>query len=124
MVQCNSNDVLEIKRLSKIQSMEVEWLWYPYIPLGKLTIIQGDPGSGKTMLILYLASLLSSGSPLPNEDNSIVREPTTVIYQTSKDGYEDTIKPRLEMFPNTNFDNIVFINEDKCSLNVLDERIE
>ena len=35
---------LEIVRLSEIQSKEVEWLWYPYIPSGKLTIIQGDPG--------------------------------------------------------------------------------
>ena len=39
---------LEIVRLSEIQSKEVEWLWYPYIPSGKLTIIQGDPGCGKT----------------------------------------------------------------------------
>ena len=124
MTRSNSNDVLEIKKLSEIQSTKVEWLWYPYIPLGKLTIIQGDPGSGKTMLILYLASLISSGSPLPNEDSNVSHEPTTVIYQTSEDGYEDTIKPRLEMFPSTNFDNIVFINEDKYPLNMLDERIE
>ena len=73
---------LEIVRLSEIQSKEVKWLWYPYIPSGKLTIIQGDPGCGKTMLILYLASLLSSGSPLPSEDSSVKREPCTVIYYT------------------------------------------
>ena len=83
---------LEIVRLSEIQSKEVEWLWYPYIPLGKLTIIQGDPGCGKTMLILYIASLLSNGSPLPNDDKSVFRKPCTIIYQTSEDGYEDTIK--------------------------------
>ena len=41
---------LEITRLSEVQSTDVEWLWYPYIPFGKLTIIQGDPGSGKTRL--------------------------------------------------------------------------
>lgn len=115
---------LEITRLSEIQSTEVEWLWYPYIPLGKLTIIQGDPGSGKTMLILYLTSLLSSGSPLPSDNSVIKREPITIIYQTSEDGYEDTIKPRLEHFPNTNFDNIVFINENDYSLTMLDKRIE
>lgn len=115
---------LEITRLSKIQTTEVEWLWYPYIPFGKLTIIQGDPGSGKTMLILYLASLLSTGSPLPTEDKNIKHGPLNVIYQTSEDGYDDTIKPRLEKFKNVDFDRIVFINEDKCSLNMLDERIE
>ena len=115
---------LEIKRLSEIQSIEVEWLWYPYIPLGKLTIIQGDPGSGKTMLILYLASLLSTGLPFPGEDENICHEPSTVIYQTSEDGYDDTIKPRLENFRHVDFNHIVFIQEDKCSLTMLDERIE
>ena len=105
---------LEITRLSEIQSTEVEWLWYPYIPLGKLTIIQGDPGSGKTMLILYIASLLSTGSPLPTQTNNIISEPMTIIYQTSEDGYDDTIKPRLEKFKQVDFNHIVFIKEDKC----------
>lgn len=115
---------LEITRLSEIQSTEVEWLWYPYIPLGKLTIIQGDPGSGKTMLILYIVSLLSTGSPLPTQTNNIISEPMTIIYQTSEDGYDDTIKPRLEKFKRVDFNRIVFIKEDKCSLTMLDERIE
>ena len=115
---------LEITRLSEIQSVDVEWLWYPYIPLGKLTIIQGDPGSGKTMLILYLASLLSTGSPLPTQADNIINKPMTVIYQTSEDGYDDTIKPRLEKFKHVDFNRIVFIKEDKCSLTMLDERIE
>lgn len=115
---------LEITRLSEIQSTDVEWLWYPYLPFGKLTIIQGDPGSGKTMPVLYLASLLSTGSPLPTEDKNIKHDPMTVIYQTSEDGHEDTIKPRLEKFDNVDFNNIVFIKEDRCSLTMLDERIE
>ena len=103
---------LEIVRLSEIQSKEVKWLWYPYIPSGKLTIIQGDPGCGKTMLILYLASLLSSGYPLPSEHSSVNRENCTVIYQTSEDGYDDTIKPRLERFTKADLNRIVFIKED------------
>lgn len=115
---------LEIIRLSQVQSKEVEWLWYPYIPLGKLTIIEGDPGSGKTMFILYLASLLSTGSPLPNEYCNTIHEPYTVIYQTSEDGYDDTIKPRLERFDKTDFNKIVFINEDVQSLTMSDNRIE
>ncbi len=116
---------LEITRLSEIQSVDVEWLWYPYIPLGKLTIIQGEPGSGKTMLILYLASLLSTGYPLPTQADNIINKPMTVIYQTSEDGYDDTIKkPRLEKFKHVDFNRIVFIKEDKCSLTMLDERIE
>ena len=123
-MELSNMEKLEITRLSEIQSTEVEWLWYPYIPLGKLTIIQGDPGSGKTMLILYIASLLSTGSPLPTQTNNIISEPMTIIYQTSEDGYDDTIKPRLEKFKQVDFNHIVFIKEDKCSLTMLDERIE
>lgn len=37
-------------RMSEVQQTEVEWLWYPYIPFGKLTIIQGNPGEGKPSL--------------------------------------------------------------------------
>lgn len=41
---------LKIINMADIQSQEIEWLWYPFIPYGKLTIIQGDPGDGKTTL--------------------------------------------------------------------------
>ena len=62
---------LEIVRLSEVESKPIDWLWYPYIPYGKLTMIQGDPGGGKTMLILHLAGLLSSGHPLPFDNENI-----------------------------------------------------
>jgi len=115
---------LEIIKLSAIETKEVEWLWYPYIPYGKLTMIQGDPGSGKTMLILHLAGLLSSGQTLPFDSKMAHRSPITVIYQTSEDGYDDTIKPRLEQFTSANLNNIRFINEEKNTLTMLDDRIE
>ena len=54
---------LEIINMADIQSQEIEWLWYPFIPYGKLTIIQGDPGDGKTTLVLNLAAKLSKGKP-------------------------------------------------------------
>ncbi len=113
---------LDIIKLSSIETKEIEWLWYPYIPYGKITVLQGDPGSGKTMLILYLSALISSGSPLPFINQK--QKPSTVIYQTSEDGYDDTIKPRLESFSIANLDNIIFINEEVQSLSMLDERIE
>ena len=43
--------------MEDVQAREVSWLWYPYIPYGKLTIVQGDPGEGKTTFILHLAAL-------------------------------------------------------------------
>ena len=47
---------LKMIRMSEVESQEVKWLWYPFIPYGKLTIIQGDPGDGKTTLVLNIAA--------------------------------------------------------------------
>ena len=59
---------LEIIKASEITPKEVRWLWYPYIPFGKVTLLQGDPGDGKSKLMLSLAALLSKRErrcPLP-----------------------------------------------------------
>lgn len=68
---------LKMIRMSEIQSQVVEWLWYPFIPYGKLTIIQGDPGDGKTTLVLNIAEKLSKGEGLGNDMK--VQEPVNVI---------------------------------------------
>jgi len=86
---------LKMIRMSEVQSQEIEWLWYPFIPYGKLTIIQGDPGDGKTTMVLNLAAKLSKGEAL--DENMKVTEPVNVIYQTAEDGLADTVKPRLEL---------------------------
>ena len=80
-----------------------------YIPYGKITILQGDPGCGKTMAVLSLAALLSKGESLPFEE--AVREPINILYQTSEDGIADTIKPRLES-AGANCTRIKIINEE------------
>jgi len=85
---------LKIINMADVESKKVEFLWYPYIPLGKLTIIQGDPGEGKTTAVLQLTALLTKGEKLPEDDQE--REPINVIYQTAEDGLADTVKPRLE----------------------------
>lgn len=77
-----------------VSSKEVDWLWYPYIPYGKITILQGDPGEGKSTMMMQLAALITNGDAMP--DGSGDRIPGTVIYQAAEDGIEDTIKPRLE----------------------------
>ena len=53
---------LILRNYDDIEAEEVQWLWYPYIPFSKLTILQGDPGCGKTMVALDLAARLSSGT--------------------------------------------------------------
>lgn len=77
---------LEILRLSDVPLQEVQWLWKPYIPFGKLTIIQGDPGEGKTTFALRLAAACTTGQPLPGMEPA---EPFNVIYQTAEDGLGD-----------------------------------
>ena len=112
---------LKIISMDEIPVEEVEWLWYPYIPFGKLTIIHGDGGEGKTTLILRLAALLSRGEKLPCD--STEREPIKVIYQTAEDGLGDTIKPRL-LAGNADCSQIKVIDESEATLTMLDERIE
>lgn len=112
---------LKMIRMSEIQSQEVEWLWYPFIPYGKLTIIQGDPGDGKTTLVLNIAAKLSKGKGLDNDMK--VQEPVNVIYQTAEDGLADTVKPRLEL-AGADCEKILVIDESDKSLSMADERLE
>ena len=74
---------LQLIKLSEIQSQEVSWLWFPFIPYGKLTIIQGDPGDGKTTFILNIAAKLSKGEGINGEMK--LTEPLNVIYQSAED---------------------------------------
>lgn len=112
---------LKIISMDEVAVEEVEWLWYPYIPYGKLTIIHGDGGEGKTTLILRLAALLSRGEKLPCDDTA--REPIKIIYQTAEDGLGDTIKPRL-LAGNADCSQIKVIDESEAALTMLDERVE
>ena len=88
--ETNFDVPLEIIRASEVEPKEVKWLWYPYIPFGKVTILQGDPGDGKSTLALKVASILTKGDPLPFTDEE-PREPVTVIYQTILRVQIDTI---------------------------------
>ena len=86
---------LKLIKMSEVQSQEIEWLWFPFIPYGKLTIIQGDPGDGKTTRVLNIAAKLSRGERL--DENMNITESVNIIYQTAEDGLADTVKPRLEL---------------------------
>ena len=112
---------LQMIKMSEIQSQEVAWLWYPFIPYGKLTIFQGDPGDGKTTLVLNIAAKLSKGEGIDSEMK--LTEPLGVIYQSAEDGLADTVKPRLEA-AGANCENISVIDESIKSLSMIDERLE
>lgn len=114
-----TND-LKLIRMSEIELQEVQWLWFPYIPFGKISIIQGDPGEGKTTLALRLAAACTTGIQLPGMEQLA---PFPVIYQTAEDGLGDTVKPRL-MEAGADLTKVMNIVEDERSLTLLDERIE
>ena len=112
---------LKLIQMSDVQTEEVKWLWPPYIPLSKLTIVQGDPGEGKTTLVLAVIASLTRGEPLPG--CAAAEAPVTVIYQTAEDGLADTIKPRLEAM-GADCSRVFVIDESKKELSMLDERLE
>lgn len=82
-IKMQTEKSVEIVRLSDIALQEVEWLQYPYSSFGKITIIQGDLGEGKTTLVLSLAAVCSDGTALPGIEQ---KSPYNVNYQTVEDG--------------------------------------
>lgn len=104
--------------LSNVETCKPVWLWYPYIPRGKITLMTADPGIGKTFLSLYLAAQVSTGRPFYGETTG--RAPAVAVYQTAEDGIADTIKPRLESMQ-PNFDNIYVYDETGKGLSLSDD---
>ena len=111
---------LKLINASAIEPKEVEWLWYPFIPKGKVTLVQGDPGDGKSTFMLTLAALMTKGEPFPFESEP--REPLHVIYQTTEDDADDTVLPRF-LRAGGDPNNLTFIDESKKALTFADERI-
>lgn len=99
-------------RAATVTPEPVEWLWEPYIPLKKLTIVEGDPGQGKTWTCLQLAAIESQGWAYPGPDGfprqNREREPGNVIYMSAEDDPEDTLRPRLEA-AGANLEHIFFL---------------
>ena len=110
----------DITYYTDIESKQVDWLWYPYIPYGKLTILQGDPGDGKTTFILSIMALMSKNERLPFSEQRISG---VSIYQNAEDDISDTIKPRLEKHK-ANCKNICFIDSKDSPLAMDDDNIE
>lgn len=83
-----------IRRMSQVDREEVHWLWRPYIPLGKLTLLEGDPGVGKSWLSLAIATAVSRGTGPPGME---LQAPGTTLLLTAEDGLGDTVGPRLDL---------------------------
>lgn len=101
-----------------VSCKQIDWLWYPYIAIGKITLLQGDPGDGKSTMIMNLLAALSRGEMLP--DGTPLDGPQQSIYQCSEDSAGDTIKPRFDA-ANADCERIAFINEDVFGKITLDD---
>ena len=112
--------MVKIIRMSDVELTPVEWLWKPYLPFGKLSVLQGNPGEGKTYFAMHLAAACTNGKLLPNMERM---EPFNVIYQTAEDGLGDTVKPRL-IEAGADLDRVLVIDDSEVQLTLSDERIE
>jgi len=115
------NKALKLIHMNEVEVVDINWLWYPYIPFGKITMIQGDPGDGKTTVVLAIAAAVTTGAPLPESEVAI--GPISVIFQTAEDGLGDTVKPRLVQ-AGADCQRVIVIDESERELTLSDARIE
>ena len=131
---------LKLINMEMVEVEQIEWLFYPFIPFGKVTIIQGDPGEGKTTMVLQIIAKLTKGEAIfPRQEQKIeekngaempvdsnvdnLMEPVNVIYQTAEDGLGDTIKPRL-LAAGADCSRVLVIDDREQPLTMLDIRLE
>ena len=122
---------LKLINMEQVEVEKIDWLLYPFIPFGKVTIVQGDPGEGKTTMVLQIIAKLTKGEAvLPsNSDESALEEktmdlePVNVIYQTAEDGLGDTIKPRL-LSAGADCSRVMVIDDNDQALTMMDARLE
>ena len=112
---------LKLISMGDVQAEEVRWLWYPYLPRGKITIIQGDPGEGKTTFALAVVARLTCGLSMQGAENAL--PPLNIIYQSAEDGLADTIKPRLTAL-GADCARVMVIDESEKELTLGDVRLE
>jgi hypothetical protein len=85
-----------VRTLSTVRTEPVRWLWKPWIPCAATTIVDGDPGLGKSTLSLDIAARVSRGWAMPPAAGTVVTEPADVLLLSAEDTASTTIRPRLE----------------------------
>ena len=115
--------MVKLINMKDVPVEEVEWLLYPLIPFGKITILQGDPGEGKTTAMLHIIASLTKGENPSFVDDDSNLAPMNVIYQTAEDGLSDTIKPRL-IEAGADCSRVIVIDDREEALTISDERLE
>ena len=85
----------KVVQLSNVEPERVEWLWPGYIPLGKLTVMDGDPGLGKSTIMIDVAARISSARVMPDGSRGHLDAAAGVLLLSAEDGLADTVRPRL-----------------------------
>jgi putative DNA primase/helicase len=93
-VGISANSDLIIYRVSDVESEAIRWLWPQRFALGKLTLVSGDPGLGKSQLMAFISAIVSNGGNWPNSEGSSPKG--SVLLLSCEDDIADTIRPRLE----------------------------
>ena len=116
---------LKLINMDQVEVEKIDWLLYPFIPYGKVTIIQGDPGEGKTTVVLQMIAKLTKGEAILRDTTAeeTKGEPINVIYQTAEDGLGDTIKPRL-LAAGADCSRVMVIDDRDQPLTMVDARLE
>lgn len=96
------------RRLDEIETRTVEWLWPNYIPLGELTIIDGEPGVGKSTACVAIAALVTQHRPMPGERKAHTNR-TGILYMGFEDDENKTIAPRFHA-AQAAMDRVYFLN--------------
>jgi hypothetical protein len=84
-----------LRRLADIEPRPVSWLWPSYVPLGKLTILEGHPGMGKTLVLSDLIARITTGRTMPDGSASDLPGPANVLLLAAEDDASDTLRPRF-----------------------------
>ena len=115
---------LKMINMKDVEIEEVEWLWQDFIPYRKITILQGDPGEGKTTALLQIIASLTTGREIVSaRDDPPTKDPVNVIYQTAEDGLGDTIKPRL-VAAGADCSRVLVIDDSEKALTMSDDRLD
>ena len=96
-------DELVVRSLKDVRPINVRWLWKSRLAKGKITLIQGYPGQGKSQITIYMAAIISKGGVFIDGDEC---EKGTTLFITAEDDASDTLVPRL-MAQDTEMDNIL-----------------
>jgi hypothetical protein len=110
---------LNIVRMSEVQEEQIHWMWRGRLAFGKLTLLMGDPGLGKSLISHWLAAVISTGGEWP--DGGAIDRSAAIVF-TIEDALGDTVKPRL-IAAGANMDRVLAVRGVVNTKAKLDERL-